>query len=434
MKFNLEVSLVFLLILFIVNACFQNKYEVSGILQFENNIIKVDVYVVSLEGVDVSGVGNVSRVLEGVNAAIEAVNIGNYSVVWPSTESGYGYYENVSRYIYYDSGGGFGWTYLRTEFPVNATLHVVKNWTTYRDVVENRRECIIFNNHGAVLPIPEGHSRESWTDKIAEAMLYRNVTWVHVGGYPFYYTQYEGTNNTEIWEENGFKHLMQHINKGTITILQYDGFDKAWATARTELYLKDTWRAIYEAKSVLLDYPLLCQDFEGYVALPIWNLNKDHAGAVISFTPQANTSLHGFYVHIGVNQTFDSAYNPTDTDFYRGYMGCAAGLWSLVSRTARETLIAEAEGLIQQASQEGRTIGLQTARNFLEIARSLSSQCFDRGFLRDIYYGMLAAVNAEKTQNDALQTLFPGLGLGIACAAGICAVVWYKRRNNDRRD
>lgn len=75
-------------------------------------------------------------------------------------------------------------------------------------------------------------------------------------------------------------------------------------------------------------------DFEDYVILPIWSKNEYYEGAVVAFVkpnekfdPQTRDGF-GIYVHIGTGQTFDSANNPTDTDKYCGYVGCAAAVWT----------------------------------------------------------------------------------------------------------
>jgi len=402
-------------------------------LQFEDGKIKVDVYVIALEEIGASGVGNVSRVIEGIEGAVGSVNAKDFGVVWPSTNSRYAFYMNVSSYIHYDSGGGFSWTYLRTKFPVNATLHLVKDWATYREIVEDGTECVVVNIHGEIVPIPWSYSKEAWTDKIAEAMLYRNVTWVHVGGYPFYYAWYQGATSNETWGKLGFQQLMKHVGKGNVTIPCHPVYEceRACLSTRMEIYFSSTWPSIYSAHAASFDYPLLDQDFRGLVALPIWNRSDYHVGAVVAFKNQLNSTSHGFYVHIGANRTFDCSGNPSDADRFQGFMGCATGLWSLVSRTARETLVGEAEALIQKAHEEGRTDGLQSARNFLENAKNLSNRYFDQAFCRDIYYAMLSAVKAKKPEPNLLQFLFAGLGLGISSAIGIGAVVWYKRKKNN---
>jgi hypothetical protein len=436
MKFTVKVGVVFLFFLLVMNFCMWNTPQVLGRLPFEDDAVRVDVYVVALAGVGTSGVGNVSRTVSGIENAVKCVITENFTVVSVCTEPGYSRYLNVSRYIRYAWGGDVYWTRIRTEFPVNATLHMVNDWETYRDVVEKGDECVVINVHGEVLPVPVRYSREGWVDKIAEAMLHRNVTWVHVGGYPFRYAWRQGANDKELWGEAGFQQLMQHINKGDVTIsVPSDYENKARLTGLAEASFRDTWQAIYETKAVSVDYPLLTYNFNDCIARPIWCENDYYLGGIFSFKKSIDSVSHGFYVYIGTNQTFrvgESEWALTDSDFNRGYIGCAAGLWSLVSRTARETLIGEAEAAIRKAEAEERTSGLDEACGFLDNAKHWNRLYADFEFLREVYYAMVAAEEAEKPEANPLQVLL--VGLGVAFAVGSIAVVWHRkgRENNGR--
>jgi hypothetical protein len=174
-----------------------------------------------------------------------------------------------------------------------------------------------------------------------------------------------------------------------------------------------------------MDYPLAVQDFKEQEALPIWTLANYYAGVALAFKTQANTTSHGFYIHIGTNQTLEVSGGPSDTDFYRGYMGGAAGLWILVSRTARETLILETETLIQKAIDEGRTKGLQEAQKHLQYAKHLNQLYFGEEFFVYTYEAMLAATNAQKPTNDTLPIL---AGISISIVVIISGTILYKIR------
>jgi len=97
----------------------------------------------------------------------------------------------------------------------SATPTVVTSWIAYKNVIIYNAGVIIVNTHGEILPVPNSYTKEEWVDKISEAMLTRRVTWVHTAGYPFNITRYEN-GASEIWGENGFKHFMDHINKGDV--------------------------------------------------------------------------------------------------------------------------------------------------------------------------------------------------------------------------
>jgi len=399
-------------------------------LPWQDHKIRVSVYVVALDGVEAREVANVTRVVEGVRGAVEALNKNNLTIELPFLR----YWKNFSKYFLHKGEGAPPFddmTYVYASFPANASLHIINEWDDYRNVVEHSVETIIVNAHGAVLPVPNGYTKEAWTDKIAEAMLLRNVTWVHVGGYPLYYAWRQGASTAEHWGKTAFQRLMQHINKGNVRIPPYTGTEVAAITSRAEIDLRHTWRLIYEAMAVTNNYPLTVQDFKEHEAFPIWTLGNYYAGVALAFKTQANTTSHGFYVHIGTNQTFGEVpggLEPTDADFYRGYIGGATGLWILVSRTARETLIVETETLIQKAIEEGRTKGLQEAQNHLQYAKHLNQLYFGTEFFVYAYEAMLAASTAQKPKSDPLPLLFTGMSLSII--AIISGAILYKRKNN----
>jgi len=68
-------------------------------------------------------------------------------------------------------------------------------------------------------------------------MLKRRVTWVHVIGYPFYQVWYQGATSWEMWGETGFHRVMQHINKGYVTIPYLDGSQISGITSKAEKIL-----------------------------------------------------------------------------------------------------------------------------------------------------------------------------------------------------
>ncbi len=93
-----------------------------------------------------------------------------------------------------------------------ALPEVVTSWSTYKTVITSKHGIIVVNTHGEYLPVSSGYSKTQWVDEIADAMLNRRLTWVHVGGYPFYRVWYQD-GTWEEWLENGFKNFMNYINK-----------------------------------------------------------------------------------------------------------------------------------------------------------------------------------------------------------------------------
>ena len=149
---------------------------------------------------------------------------------------------------------------------------IVSDWNTYKSIILSYTDVIVVNTHGEIIPVPTGYSRENWTDKIAEAMLKRRVTWVHTAGYPFYYAWYQGAGDKETpaWGEAGFKRLMGHINKGNVDCWpSRSQTTQEPLTAYAEPTLKVSWPGFANAMDVQLGRPLKASDFKNYTVLPI---------------------------------------------------------------------------------------------------------------------------------------------------------------------
>lgn len=189
------ISLGFSVIIFLITVLAAFCFAASS-ASVDNATENVNVYVVCLEGVNGSGVGNVSRVVEGVFKASEVGRI-RYRT---------GEYEPI------------GMTFIPVygEVKVNVSVTVITDWMAYKILVEFGSNIILVNAHGETLPIPADYAKEEWLDEIAYAMLYRNVTWVHVAGYPFYH-YFHQESGEGAWDEEGFKLLMAHIGKNNAT-------------------------------------------------------------------------------------------------------------------------------------------------------------------------------------------------------------------------
>jgi hypothetical protein len=104
---------------------------------------------------------------------------------------------------------------LKLHVSINVTYEVIKDWQTYRQVVEEANNTIIVNTHDEILPVPNDYTKEEWTAVIADLILNRWGTWAHTGGLPFRIVRYENGTTGE-WSE-GFKKLMEHAKQNVTT-------------------------------------------------------------------------------------------------------------------------------------------------------------------------------------------------------------------------
>lgn len=147
-------------------------------LASDEDVLDVYVYVLCLDRVSASGVDNMSRVVEGAVRACQVDKIHYWNGEWRP----------------------LGLVYEPVSDEVNVTVRVanVTSWDIYRNVLETSHNAIIVNAHGEIIPIPAAYTKEEWVDEIADAMAYRNVTWVHTAGYPFFRVWY---HNDEVYAE-----------------------------------------------------------------------------------------------------------------------------------------------------------------------------------------------------------------------------------------
>ncbi|NIP67127.1 hypothetical protein GWM83_02490, partial [Candidatus Bathyarchaeota archaeon] len=165
-------------------------------LGVHGSVYSVEVVVVCLQDVSSHGVGDMSRMVEGVRRAGETnrirYNTGEFNMTLP-------WYPEIYR-----------------EIPLNVTVTVIRDWDAYQNLVQSSHGTIIINVHGETLPIPSNYHKEEWVEEVAEAMAHRNVTWAHTAGYPLYHYHHQDSGEA-VWGETGFKQLMSHIGKPNIT-------------------------------------------------------------------------------------------------------------------------------------------------------------------------------------------------------------------------
>jgi hypothetical protein len=360
------------------------------------------VYVIALSGVASYRMENLSEVVEGVCEAA-VVNKTDVRI------------------------GGAGWK--QVEF--NVVSDVVMEWAGYKVLVEFGVDVIIVNAHGEYLPVPADYSREEWVGKIANAMLNRQVTWVHTGGYPFYRVQYQN-GEIETWGEKGFQELMRYIGKSNVNCKSPSGCS-GWADASYYgTRCLDDWR-MDKVDEVNPTRPLKRNDFKDLLILNVYDHCSDvgtiYPGAVIRFSLVNETSNFGFYVHLGAwkfqhGYTHEEAEN---ADFYMGYIPTAAAIWSEVGFSTY-MLYYDIPEDIETASATGRTQGLDQAESLLQQAVDAYEQGEYKTAIALAYQARETARSAVKPI-DYLVVYGPYvLFFGIVGSVAV-QVIWKKKSN-----
>jgi hypothetical protein len=395
--------------------------------------VSLDVYVVCLDGVDAHGVGDVSEIIDGVH---RAARIPLHSAEQPE--------EGI---IWFRSGFSPNPIFTYYGVKVNVSVTVVRNWSLYREVVEEGSNSIVVNAHGETLLVPAGYAKEDWVDQIASAMAERNMTWVHTAWHPFYYYQPEGGLEEE-WGEAGFKRLMSRMGKDNITCLtRWGNHGEKTKTPLTFETILKVWYGLSNAIDVQLGRPLKASDFKNYTVMPIWGYTAAYlTGAVIKFAEAYNaTSSFGFYVHVGTNQTFDCNGNPTPRcDMLRGYAGTAAAIWTVSLRKVAEKSILEAQEAVDKAVNDGRTEGLDEALDLLQQAEAFFSgeNDFHQQHLYDsaVVLARMVKESAEKatepspTGTYGLQITVIGTTTAAAAVAGTIIIIIRKRNSKKKTE
>jgi len=373
MKKLISTTLLFILVL-----------QAASIVYAEENVAEsgynINVYVVCLDGVPASGVGNVSMVLKGVSHLASRFKNVTYRIE-----------DNVFSSV-------FG------SIHVNVTVHVINDWMAYRLLVEYAHDVMILNAHGEILPVPLGYDADGWVDMMADAMHYRNVTWIHVAGYPLRYYWMQSEGRQVAWEEEGFKRLMRHIGIENATcwppqgeqheLVELIGIDIFAEESFFELGCD--WAAHY----VEIGYPLNATQFKGHVVQP--NLygsgNWILVANAIKFVENNETQNFGFYMHFGGGQTYESGMGKTDRDFWVACLATYVAIRSYVMKNEALKTIYSAETAISQAQKNGRTKGLEKAINLLNEAKN-------EYYINNWYEGALRKAKKALTTAEAASTM-----------------------------
>jgi hypothetical protein len=358
-------------------------------------------YVLDLMGVSSKGVDNVTQATRG---ALDATSVNRTT---------------LSPYAY----GALN---------LSITLSIVHDWATYRTLIESDSNFIIVNAHGETLPVPTGYSREEWVNKIAEALAYRNVTWVHTALYPFYYS-YDQISRESMWGGDGFKLFMSYIGKNNVTCQPtYPGREDDLVGLTGSIQNQLSGWSFDQAEYAQRGNPLHASDFNGDMITEIWSTGVDVIGAVIKFAASSNSSF-GFYVHIGTRHTYNSTYDQIDGDYFRGYIGTAAALWAVSYNIACERAIADAATAIAGANDEGRTSGLGSATQYLLEAK----QDFDQSnYISSFVNARNAAMEASaavKPWDLILWPLLPIIAVLLALSAGAVLFVFRRKKTKKKK-
>jgi hypothetical protein len=238
---------------------------------------------------------------------------------------------------------------------VNIDIKEVNDWAFYETVVKHVPNAIVINAHGETLPVPSGYTWQGWIDEIAEAMLFRNLTWVHTAGYPFHYAWHQDSGEVFL-NETGFQQLMNHIGKPNITCGPERPEEELVDESMDNPLIGSSLEVAHNYQ-VSLGRPLKISDFEEWQIKQAWGVEYFPIATVRFTSSQEETEHFGFYVHIGAYNTYDEVGVPTtyEPDYVRGRIGVSLALWFVAGRTVAWETISNAEKAIAKAEAEGRT-------------------------------------------------------------------------------
>jgi len=368
-----------------------------------DEVFPLKVYVLSLPDVGNYRVSNHSDVIEGVRQAVK---------IRPNS----GQVKELILPLYFID--------LVMKLNVNVSCAMVEDWNVYKTLVESGDNTIIVNTHDEYLPVPEGYTKEEWTDKVADFMLNRWGTWVHAGGYPFYRAWHQNGTKEE-WGEDGFKRLMSHIGKGNLTC--YPLADWAtlsiWAAQGMGInwYLHGDPIAEFHYAT---GYSINFEDFEGQYIGSIYSYSQHKPGAIIRYSQNQSAFNFGIYIHLGVWKFYDIDGIKPHSERAIGFISTAAAIYGEFF-CATDKLYGRAGDsateAIQKAEKEGRTVGLTEAKSLFQNALD----AFASGnYKLAAAYATQAKQTAEKAA--APNTLPQAIAIIITIAVPIGIGAYYK--------
>ena len=376
-----------------------------------DEVFPLKVYVLSLPDVGNYRISNHSDVIEGVRQAVK---------IYPGDSQ----IKELCISL---------WFHLAMKLKVNVSYTMVEDWNAYKALVESGDNTIIVNTHDEYLPVPEGYTKEEWTDEVADFMLNRWGTWVHAGGYPFYRVWHQNGTKEE-WGENGFKRLMSHIGKPNITCYpppDWNPEDRATFNGYVAQYLSSNWylygNSIQDFAEANLGYPINWYDYEaeGLFVGAIYSCAQYKPGAVIRFSQNQSAFNFGMYVHLGTWKCYYSTGRECEySDRAVGFISTASGIcgefFYAASKLYGRAGDSAAE-VIQEAEKEGRTVGLTEAKSLFQNALD----AFASGnYKLAAAYATQAKLTAEKAA--APNTLPQAIAIIITIAVPIGIGAYYK--------
>jgi hypothetical protein len=422
-----KVQIVAMLASIIVPIGLLTTFRAAGVMQpsrdssvetppVELNVTEhpIKLYVVCLDGVGSGLDANISRVLEGV---LKATTVNSTAV-----SMGADYY------------------YCRISFQVDTTI--VRDWGTYRSLIENAGNITIVNVHNEILPVPDGYTKEEWTAKISDFLIYRWGSWVHTGGQPFKYVQYQN-GTLEEWGMPGFSNFMSHMGKNNETCLPPEPVnvtEKALAGMCREFHPSTDWWGFEGLTQAQMNRPLNYDDLSQNLITGIYgdpiNGTWYFAGAVVQYKPVSAFSF-GYYVHLGTLRFCDGYGPPIDNrtnEFGLGYVPTAAAIWTEVGLNAyyafADVITETYKAQIRTAQIEGRTQGLDDAFRLGDEARQ---QYMEGHYKQSFAYAYKAFEAAESSTRPAPSPPLTLLAIGTVTMILIVALTYHVTKNKKKR-
>ncbi|MGD0494817.1 MAG: hypothetical protein ABSB28_02100 [Candidatus Bathyarchaeia archaeon] len=387
-----------------------------------DRVFPLTVYIVSLPDVGNVVLTNHSAILDGVLRAVQ---------IHPSNSS---VQELVLLLGEVGLGVGEG---LKAALNVSVSYVLVQDWATYKTILEQGNDTIIVNTHDQYLPVPDGYTKEQWVGEIADFMLNRWGTWVHIGGYPFYNVWYQN-GTTEQWGPAGYSRMMSHIGEPNATCYPAETYATSTdpAQLREKTYLMKSLEGSWDffpagCGEADVGYPVKFADFNdsrfdgsmfGYAV-------DGHAAE--AFAQSASSFNFGVYVHLGTSTFYGDTGLKTKPDFPAGFIPTATAIsveYRLINMLYGSQGNSASEQ-IQKAINEGRTFGLDTATELFQKAQD----CYAAGEYKMAwsYASEAASAAASSSKGSIMPLAFVGVSL-ILTGVVIVTAEAYRKHNGKK--